>query len=250
MNRLLTMIVALALPLAATLPASGQDKSITVFAAASMTDALNAAAKKYQDQSGTKVVLSFASSSTLARQIEQGAPADAFVSANVKWMDYLADKDAIAKDTRRVIAGNDLVIAAPKKLAEISDPKVFLSRGKFAMGDPRHVPAGIYAKQSLDSLGIWKNVQENAVYGDNVRVALEYAIRGETSAAIVYGSDLYAAPELKPVYTFPDDSHPQIRYPAAVTKNGDKASAKFLDYLSSEAGQDVLASFGFAKATK
>lgn len=230
-------------PLLAAAHAEGQ---ITVFAAASMKDALTKAGAAYEAANGTKVVFSFASSSVLAKQVEAGAPADAFVSADNQWMDYVAERKLLKEGTRRVIAGNDLVIAAAPGTAPVTDAGPLLSAGKFAMGDPKGVPAGKYGQAALEHLKLWDKVSPNAVFGENVRVALEFVRKGEVGAAIVYGSDRLAAPELVLAYTFPADSHPEIVYPAAQTATGSDEAAKFLDYLSSDAGQENFKSFGFA----
>lgn len=228
------------------LSASAQQQ-VTVFAAASMKDALGRAAAEFEADSGTKVLISFAASSVLARQIEAGAPADAFISADQDWMDWLAERDLVKLDTRRLIAGNALVIAAAEGTESVSEPSKLLMDGRFAMGDPRHVPAGKYAEAALEKLGLWAEVKDNAVFAENVRVALEFASRGEAQAAIVYGSDLKAAKGLVLAYTFPADSHDPVVYPAAVTKDGKAEAAEFLEYLSSEKGQAIFEKFGFSR---
>ncbi len=222
----------------------------TVFAAASMKDALDQAAKDFEAANGTRIVLSFASTSVLAKQVEVGAPADAFVSADEQWMDYLTQHKLVKTETIRTIARNDLVIAATPGTKPVTDAEGLLTKGKFAMGDPKGVPAGKYGKAALESLKLWDKVQTNAVFGENVRVALEYVRKGEVGAAIVYGSDRFAAPELATAYTFPADTHKPIVYPAAETVNGKDGVVKFLDFLSSDAGQKNFAAFGFAPAKK
>lgn len=230
-------------------PQAIAQETITVFAAASMKDALEQAAKDYEAAGGEKIVLSLAASSVLAKQIEAGAPADAFISADEAWMNWVAERNLIKADTRRIIAGNALVIAGPKGAAA-AEPAKLLADGKFAMGDPEHVPAGKYAKGALEKMGLWDSVKGNAVFGENVRVALEFVRKGEVGAAIVYGSDRNAAPELATVYTFPEDSHAPVVYPAAVTANGKAGALKFLDFLSGEAGQKIFASLGFKSVGK
>lgn len=227
-------------------PGARAQEQITVFAAASMKDALEEAARSYEAENGVKVVLSLAASSVLAKQIEADAPADVFVSADLAWMDWLAERHLIATATRRNLASNRLVIAAPAGSAPVKESSRLLAAGRFAMGDPEHVPAGKYAKAALEKLGLWDQVRSNAVFAENVRVALEFVRRGEVGAAIVYGSDRNAAPELAEAYQFPADSHPLIVYPAAVTADGDQAAAGFLDYLASQRGQAIFARFGFA----
>ncbi|TWH00142.1 molybdate transport system substrate-binding protein [Mesorhizobium sp. J18] len=228
------------------LPTAAQEQ-ITVFAAASMKDALGRAASDFEAESGTKVIVSFAASSVLARQIEAGAPADAFVSADQDWMEWLAERDLIKPETRRLIAGNALVIAVAEGTEQVSEPGELLKEGRFAMGDPRHVPAGKYAESALEKLGLWEDVKENAVFAENVRVALEFASRGETKAAMVYGSDLKAAKGLVLAYSFPAGSHDPVVYPAAATRDGKAEVVEFLDYLSGEKGQAIFEEFGFSR---
>lgn len=224
------------------------EETLTVFAAASMKDAMDRAAAAFEAETGVETVVSFASSSVLARQIEAGAPADLFISANQAWMDWLGERDLIDADKRRDVAANTLVIAAPRDVKSGKDvPDALLVKARFAMGDPSHVPAGIYAKHALESLGLWDEASGNAVFGENVRVALELAARGEVAAAIVYGSDQKAVEEdLARLYTFPAGSHDPIVYPAAPTVEASPAAAGFLDFLSGTAGQAIFAELGFS----
>ena len=226
--------------------ASAADR-LTLFAAASMKDAMDRAVSEYRAAGGGEVVVSFASSSVLARQIEAGAPADVFISANKDWMDYLVERDLIRPDSQRIIAGNSLVIAAAEGAEPVADPQLLLA-DRFAMGDPTHVPAGKYAKTALETLSLWSKLEKNAVFGENVRVALELASRGEVKAAIVYGSDQKAAGGLTRAYTFPADSHAPIAYPAAATKDAAPEAEAFLDFLMSDTGQKIFADLGFSPA--
>ncbi|EKF17019.1 molybdate ABC transporter substrate-binding protein [Nitratireductor pacificus] len=228
--------------------ASAADR-LTLFAAASMKDAMDRAVVTYGAAGGGDVVVSFASSSVLARQIEAGAPADLFISANKDWMDYLSERDLVRSGSERVIAGNSLVIAAAEGTEPVSDPELLLDT-RFAMGDPSHVPAGKYAKTALESLGLWSKLEKNAVFGENVRVALELANRGEVKAAIVYGSDQKAAGGLARAYTFPSGSHAPVIYPAAAMKDASPEAEAFLDFLTSEAGQAIFAELGFSPAAE
>ncbi|MBK8457408.1 MAG: molybdate ABC transporter substrate-binding protein [Phyllobacteriaceae bacterium] len=189
------------------------------------------------------MIFSFAASSALAKQIEAGAPADLFASADEDWMNFLAERRLILAETRRDIAGNILVIAAQGE----DDAGSLLTQGKFAMGDPGNVPAGKYAKAALDKMHMWEKVKANAVFADNVRAALEFVRKGAAKAAIVYGSDLKAAPELKAAYTFDPATHAPIRYPAALTRDNPTARA-FLEFLSSSEGQAIFAEWGFVPA--
>ena len=218
---------------------------ITVFAAASLKEVMDRASAAFTAESGTEVVVSLASSSVLARQIDAGAPADIFISADQEWMDWVAERDLIRNETRRLVAGNELVIVSAQPASDGAGPEELLS-GRFAMGDPTHVPAGTYAKAALTGLGLWDEVQDRAVFGENVRVALELAQRGEVSAAIVYGSDQLAAKELSRVYTFPADSHPPVVYPAAATVKAKPDADAFLNFLSGEEGQKIFRDLGFA----
>lgn len=223
-------------------------EKVTVFAAASMKDVIDEAAKQFKASDGTEVVASFASSSVLAKQIEQGAPAQIFISADLDWMDYIDKAGLIDKTSRKVIAGNALVIATQKDDAK-GDAKELLSAGRFAMGDPSNVPAGKYGKAALEKLNIWTDVEKNAVFAENVRVALQYVSRAEVKAAIVYASDRAAAPKLVEAYRFPAASHAPILYPAAlIAKNENDAAKAFLAFLESDAGQAIIRGKGFVGA--
>lgn len=218
-----------------------------MFAAASMREAMEQAAAAFEAESGVETVVSLAASSVLARQIAAGAPADIFISANLAWTDWLEERGFIRAESRRNVAGNDLVIAAGGPMPRIADAGVLLGRGRFAMGDPGHVPAGAYAKAALESLGLWEALKGRAVFGENARVALELARRGEVTAAIVYGSDQKAVEgDLARLYTFPPDSHPPIVYPAAATGNAAPAADAFLAFLSGPQGQAIFRGLGFA----
>ncbi|WP_274425807.1 molybdate ABC transporter substrate-binding protein [Chelativorans sp. YIM 93263] len=220
---------------------------ITVFAAASLKDVMDRVVSAFEAQSGAEVVVSLAGSSVLARQIDAGAPADLFISADVEWMDWLAERGKIEADTRSIVAGNELVIVTGRRDVGGEEPEALLSE-RFAMGDPSHVPAGHYAEAALSELGLWDAVRNHAVFGENVRVALELARRGEVGAAIVYGSDQKAVPGLARAYTFPDDSHPPIAYPAALTPEAEPQARALLDFLSSPSGQTIFAGLGFKSA--
>ncbi len=226
---------------------------ITVFAASSMTNAIEEAKtefiKKYPN---AKVLLSFASSSKLARQIESGAPANIYISANQKWMDYLQDKDAIVKDSRVNLVSNSLVMIAPDaskiNKIDLQNPKwvKFLGNSYLAVGDPEAVPVGRYAKEALTYLKAWTAVESKLARGQNVRVALAYVERGESPLGIVYATDAKMSKQVKVVATFPANSHSPITYPAAIIKGQDNAEAReFLSYLTSEEGKRIFTSYGF-----
>ena len=240
------IFLAFFLVLAAFLPGNTlAQERITVFAAASLKEVMDRASAAFKEESGTEVVVSLASSSVLAKQIEAGAPADIFISADQEWMDWVAERNLIRNESRRLVAGNELVIVSAQPAPTGAGPEQLLS-GRFAMGDPTHVPAGTYAKAALTNLGLWDKVQDRAVFGENVRVALELAQRGEVSAAIVYGSDQLAAKDLSRVYTFPADSHPPVVYPAAATAKAKPDADAFLNFLSGEEGQKIFHDLGFA----
>ncbi len=226
---------------------------ILVFAAASMKDAVEAIAEDYQAQTGQPIVVSLANSGTLARQIEAGAPADIYLSANPDWMDYLVARDLIDADSVSVAAGNSLVIVRGTQTKGAQDdatPAALLARERFAMGDPRHVPAGIYAKQALEALGLWASVVQNAAFGENVRVALALAARGDVASAIVYRSDAAMRDDLEIAFEFPEGSHLPIRYPVAITRRADGDARAFMDYFMEKAREGALAPFGFTPPEK
>lgn len=237
------------------MPAFAQARDITVFAAASLTDAMGDVAKAYEQQNpDDHVRLSFASSSTLARQIAAGGPAEIFISANEKWMDWLSEQDLLEAGTRRDLLGNSLVLIAPKdsKLSNITlDTKSDLTRligkdDRIAMGDPDHVPAGIYGKQALGKLGMWEKTEPRLARADNVRAALALVERGESPLGIVYGTDAAISKGVKIIATFPANSHPAITYPVAVMKDmKNPASTRLLDFLKSPDARAIFGQYGF-----
>lgn len=230
---------------------------LTVFAAASMTDAMNKAGEVYKAEAGTDIRFSYASSSTLAKQIEQGAPSDLFISAAESWMDYLGERDLIVKETRAALVSNGLVLIAPEAsaisvdaISSATDLAGLLgAEGRLAVGDPDHVPAGIYAKESLTSLGLWAGVEPKLARADNVRAALALVARGETPLGIVYSTDAAGQQGVKVLATFPASSHKPISYPVAIVKGRDSAEAKaFLAWLKGNTGMAILQEFGFIAA--
>ncbi|MGK3116630.1 molybdate ABC transporter substrate-binding protein [Candidatus Pantoea formicae] len=228
-------------------------EKITVFAAASLTNAMQDIATQYQKKSGVEVVSSFASSSTLARQIEQGAPADLFISADQQWMDYAVDKKSVVENTRYTLLGNDLVLIAPKsdsaKAVTINaqtDWKSLLKGERLAVGDPDHVPAGIYAKEALQKLGAWDTVSPMLAPANNVRAALALVERNESPYGIVYGSDAVASDKVQVVGHFPADSHKPVEYPMAVVKEHQNATVNaFYSYLQGPDAAAVFKQYGF-----
>ncbi len=225
---------------------------LVVFAAASLTNALNDAAKICGPQAGAAPKISYAGSLALARQIEQGAPADLFISADEDSMDYAQQKNLIQVATRADVLANDLVVVAPKNAA-INDLKLTkgdlakaLGSGKLATGDVSSVPVGKYAKAAFEKLGLWSTVEPHLALSDNVRAALAFVARGEAPLGVVYATDAKAEPGVKVVATFPADSHPPITYPFALTAGtkGD-AAGKFLACLRSAPVKPAFENQGF-----
>jgi molybdate transport system substrate-binding protein len=227
---------------------------ITVFAAASLTDALNEIGKVYEAKTGNHVVFSFAASSVLARQIESSAGADMFLSADLDWMDYLDKKSLLKPGTRRTLLGNHLVLVAPAdlkinvKIAPHFDLAGALGNSRLAIADPASVPAGKYGKTALTNLGFWDSVSGKLAVAENVRAALAYVARGETTLGIVYNTDAKIEPRVHVAGTFPDNSHAPILYPVALTKDAKPAAADFENYLESAAAKAVFAKDGFTIA--
>lgn len=227
-------------------------KPVVVFAAASLKNALDGIAKDWEGKTGNKVTLSYAASSVVAKQIEAGAPADLFLSADLKWMDWVAERKLIDPASRKTLLGNTLVLIAPKdSTASLKIEKGFplataLGNERLAMGDPKSVPAGAYGQAALTHLGVWDQVSAKIAGAENVRVALAYVARGEAPFGIVYGTDAKSDPEVKVVDTFPADSHPPIVYPVALTAESTNAEAKkFLEHLSSADAAKVFQGEGF-----
>lgn len=228
-------------------PALADD--ITVFAAASLKDALDQISSDWTKETGDKVTISYAGSSQLAKQIQQGAPADIFISAAENWMDAVEKSDNIDKATRKDLLGNTLVLvghgadAKPVAIAQLPDA---LGTGKLAMALVDSVPAGQYGKEALEKLDLWGKVEKQVAQADNVRAALALVSTGEAPLGIVYGSDAVADKGVSVVATFPADSHKPIVYPAAVVKGAKaKDAGKFLEALSAEPATKVFEAQGF-----
>jgi molybdate transport system substrate-binding protein len=249
MNRRLAVALMGALPLFSQ-PVFSQTTT-TVFAAASLTDSLKSVADAYKAKTGITVTLSFGASSTLARQIDQGAQADIFLSADTDWMDFLQKNGRIAPDTRRDLLGNKLVLIAASdarlvpKIAPHFDLAGALGDGHLALADPASVPAGKYAKAALTALGVWESVAPKVVAAENVRVALEYVSRGEAPYGIVYATDAKVAPSVHVTGTFSQDSYPAIVYPMAMTKDASPAAKDFLAFLSGAQARAIFEKAGF-----
>ena len=234
-------------------PLQVRAQDLTVFAAASLTDAMKDVSTLWAQAGHPPLRLSFGASSTLARQIEQGAPANVFASADTKWMDYLADKKLIAAGTRKDLLGNDLVlvVAADKPRHVTIAPGFDLigllgPSGRLATGDPAHVPVGIYAEQALRKLGLWDSVAPRLARTDDVRAALLLVERGEAPAGIVYGTDAAVSKGVMVAGTFPENSHDPVTYPFAVTQSGDTPDARALmTFLAGPQARAVFLQRGF-----
>ncbi|MGI2258497.1 molybdate ABC transporter substrate-binding protein [Shewanella sp. GXUN23E] len=232
-------------------PAFAKEK-ITVFAAASLNNALTDIAREYDKAHDTETVLSFASSSTLARQIAEGAPADIYLSANQKWMNYLVDEKVVNAANRVTLLKNTLVLIAPKSspiehvpLTPDWDIKTSLDNTRLAVGDPDHVPAGRYAMEALKSLGLWQQAEPLLARANNVRGALALVERGESQLGIVYGTDAKVAANVKVVATFPAASHDPIEYPMALVTPQNSQAKAFYDYLQAKQARAVFERYGF-----
>lgn len=233
-------------------PAGAESPPLTVFAAASLTDALGEIVNRYQAEGHGAVVTSFASSSDLARQIEQGAPADLFISADEQWADYLDQRGLLDKASRTTLLRNDLVLVAPAGssaslvIAPHFPLAAALQDGRLAMGDPDHVPAGIYGKAALQSLGVWTEVEPKLARAASVRAALLFVERGDCPFGIVYRTDALADSKVKLIGQFPVGSHPPILYPAALVAGRKTPEGQaFLYYLHSPEAVAIFHRFGF-----
>lgn len=231
-----------------------QSQTVTVFAAASLRDALSEVGDAWQHETGHSIRYSFAGSSALARQVEAGAPADLVILANAAWMDHLDTRGVIEGESRLPLLSNRLVLIAPAESAP-RDPAVGLGDtirqrmgdGRLAMALVDAVPAGIYGKAALQSLGLWADVAPSVAQTDNVRAALALVALGEAPLGIVYASDLLAEPRVQVLHTFEPESHPAILYPAAlVTGHDSPAAVALLDYLNSPIAKEIFLRHGFA----
>jgi molybdate transport system substrate-binding protein len=249
-------LLCLALHSGALPAAETQQPSILVYAAASLTDAMQEISAAYEKTAHVTVKVSFDASSVLARQIEAGARADVFFSADTKWMDYLQSRNLIQPATRKDVLGNRLVLIAPTQspikleIAAHFPLAAALGNGRLATGDPDSVPVGLYAREALTSLGVWDEVAPRLVRAENVRAALMYVSRGEASLGIVYASDALVDKAVRVVDTFPDNSHQAIVYPIALTKAAQAGAAAFVAYLVSPQGHDVFVKFGFTSPAR
>ncbi len=251
----LSLFAAFFLVLAQAAPSVAQDdRPILVFAAASLTNALDEVVAGWTAPSGAKVRVSYAGSSALARQIEQGAPADLFISADTAWMDYVGERRLVADGSRLDLLGNRIALIAPADSARgpvevgpgLDIPALLGADGRMAMADVAAVPAGRYGKAGLERLGLWQAVSGRVAQTENVRVALALVSRGEAPLGIVYTTDAAADPGVKVLGTFPQDSHPPVVYPAAVLAGSTHPDARaLLRHLSGDAARAIFEKAGF-----
>ncbi len=234
------------------IPVAAQSHDVLVFAAASLKDAMDDITGQYQRETGKHVRVSLAASPTLAKQIENGAPADIFISADLDWMDYLAQRNLIKPSTRKNLLGNKLVLiasndgVAPVKIQAGFPLAKLLAGGKLSMADTASVPCGKYGKASLEKLGVWPSVASQVVQAENVRAALALVARKEAPLGIVYQTDVTAEPNVKVVGVFPADTHPPIIYPIALTVESSNPDAiAFLAYLESPKARPLFEKQGF-----
>ncbi len=225
---------------------------VTVFAAASLTDALGVVGEAWMAETGNTAIFSFAGSSALARQIQEGAPADIFISASVSWMDEVEGSGDLRDGTRRDILGNTLVLiahgqdAAPVTIDADLDLAGMLGDERLAMALVDSVPAGVYGKAALTALGLWDSVEPLVAQADNVRAALAFVAQNEAPYGIVYATDAAVQDDVSIVGTFPAGTHDPITYPAAITAQATSGQAQaFLDYLSSDAARAIWEEYGF-----
>ena len=240
-----------ALPLA-TMPLQAAAQNVTVFAAASLTNALDTVAGAWSGETGHSAVMSYAGSAALARQIQDGAPADIFISASVEWMDAIEPSGDLREGTRRDILGNRLVLiahgrdAAPVTIDENLDLAAMLDGGRLSMALVEAVPAGIYGKAALDALGLWESVAPLVAQSDNVRAALSFVAQDEAPLGIVYATDAAVADNVTLIGTFPEGSHAPITYPAGITAHSTSpVAAEFLAYMTSDTARALWQEAGF-----
>jgi molybdate transport system substrate-binding protein len=250
-RRLVSGLMALLVFLVAARSARGAERELLVFAAASLTNVLEELGATYSRETAQPVKFSFAASSALARQLEAGAKADVFLSADLEWMDYVQARGLIERRTRRDLLGNRLVLIAPAsspialEIAPGFPLAEALGRGRLATGDPDYVPVGRYARSALTSLGVWSDVADRLVRADNVRTALAFVSRGEAPLGIVYATDAKVDPGVRVVSVFPDDTHLPITYPVAVTAGAAPGATRFVEFLGNESSRTTFRKSGF-----
>jgi molybdate transport system substrate-binding protein len=234
-------------------PVQAQSSDIVIFAAASLKNALDAINAQWQKETGKKATISYGASSALAKQLEQAAPAQMFISADLDWMDYVAQKNMIKPETRSNLLGNRIVLIAAKDTAQPVEIKAgfdlakVLGDGRLSMANVDAVPAGKYGKAALEKLGVWGSVSGKIAQAENVRAALLLVSRGEAPAGIVYQTDAASDPNVKIIGTFPEDTHPRIIYPIALTVGANHPdAAAFLDYVKSAKAKSLFEAQGFS----
>jgi len=236
------------------------EEPLIVFAASSLTNVITELSRQFDEQGNHHTVVSFAATSVLARQIKDGAPANVFISANTAWMDDLVAAGAVAADSRRIIAGNRLVLAGAGDIEFPPAAGMTLSSEyplsgiapdmPFAIGNPDHVPAGIYARQGLLSLGLWDDIKDRLIPMPNVRAVIANIDRGEVAGGFVYASDMRFASNSRIIASFPDASHDPIRYVAGIVRDRRTTTAdSFLAFLLSPDAESVFIKFGFLPPT-
>jgi molybdate transport system substrate-binding protein len=225
------------------------EEPVTVFAAASTTEAMSAVIEAYEAEGHGPVRASFAASSILAKQLAAGAPGEVYLSANTAWMDWLEERGGAAAESRADLLSNALVLVIPSgapgpKL--LTDLPAYLGDRRLAMGDPTHVPAGRYAKAALEHLGLWGDLRGKTAFGSDVRVALALVARGEAAAGVVYSTDARVSDAVRIAERFPSDSHPPISYPLALVDGRDRPAARaFYKFLRSSKAAEIFRSHGF-----
>lgn len=237
-------------------PAFADEAKLTIFAAASLKTALDKVSAAWTVDSKQETSISYGASSALAKQIESGAPADVFISADTTWMTYLSEKKLVAADKVDNVLGNEIVLIAPgdskieAKLEKGVDISALVGDGKLAMADVKAVPAGKYGKASLETLGAWAAVESKVAQAENVRAALKLVATGEAALGIVYVTDARAEPAVRVVATFPADSHPPVIYPASViAASKNPSAANFVAFLRSPKTTDIFKAQGFTVLT-
>lgn len=233
-------------------------EQITIYAAASLKNALDDTNAAFTRATGVTVVASYEASSALAKQIEQGAPADVFISADLRWMDYVAERKLIKPDTRVNLLGNKLVLIAPANskldhvtIAQGFDLAKLAGDGRIAVADVKAVPAGLYAKAALEKLGAWTAAEPKLAQAENVRATLAFVARGEVPVGLVYETDAKVEPKVKIVGTFPDGSYPPVTYPVAATAISKKPNLdRYLSFLRSSAAKAIFEKYGFSFLAK
>ena len=256
-SRLRWLVGVLCLMSAAAAAATGEGSRtsavppLLVFAAASLSDALEEVDHAFTAKTHIPVRTPYAASSALAKQIEAGAGADVFFSADREWMDYLERRGLLRSGTRRDILGNALVLIAPADSAvQLKIVPGFaligaLGGGRLACADPDSVPAGLYARAALTQLGVWEAVAPRLARAENVRTALAYVARGETPLGIVYRTDAAAEKRVRVVDVFPEATHPPIVYPAALTSGAQPQAAQYLSFLGGQSAREIFVRYGF-----